>query len=89
MATLEEIRRDVRQLPPVDQIQLIHELLRELQLNYHISTEEAPTISTAPPITRLNNLASDFWSAHEAAEEPHNCFVPSRNRGLKERAVGS
>ncbi len=89
MATFEELRCEVRQLPAVQQIQLIHELLHELQLDYRINAEEPASTSTPPPISRLNHLASDFWSAHDVAEEPNNCFVPSRMRVLKERAVGS
>nr|WP_044200571.1 hypothetical protein [Oscillochloris trichoides] len=89
MATYEELRREMCQLPAVQQIQLIQELLQELRLDYHITTEEPASISAPPPISRLNHLASDFWSVHEIVEEPNNCFVPSRKRVLKERAVGS
>lgn len=96
MATVEEVRRAASQLPPIKRIQLIQELLQALQQDYPQADEGARPSAPYTPVVALNDLAADFWAAHDLVEEPRNSFIPRRERermkerttSLKERAVG-
>ena len=79
MTTIEEVREAARRLPPVDQLQLIQELLRGLQKGYQQPTDSIPAgIRRAAPVTDLADLAADFWPEDETADDINDYISKQR-----------
>jgi hypothetical protein len=74
MTTVEDVKNAARKLNPVDQLQLIQELLRDLQQNYHQPSQNIPAgVRRAAPVSDLGELAGDFWPENETADDINNC----------------
>ncbi|NTW00829.1 MAG: hypothetical protein HGA19_05895 [Oscillochloris sp.] len=71
MITVEEVRETARRLQPIQQIQLIQELLHRLQKDYPNPLEEVTQNNTphVVPISNLNDLAADFWSENDLIDD--------------------
>ncbi len=69
MTPIEAVREAAQRLPPGEQLQLIQELLRGLQQNYKQQEPAIPSgVRRAAPITKLADLAADFWPEDETAD---------------------
>lgn len=78
MTTIEEVRQAARKLLPVEQLQLIQELLRGLEHSYHQADNAIPVgIRRTAPVTDLAELAADFWPEDETADDI-NTFIASQ-----------
>lgn len=79
MTTVEEVKNAARKLNPVDQLQLIQELLRDLQQNYHQPTHTIPaSVRRVAPVSDLAELAGDFWPEDETADDINNFVAQQR-----------
>lgn len=79
MTTVEEVRTAARKLSPVDQLQLIQELLRGLQEGYQQAGDVIPSaVRRTPPITDLADLAADFWPEDESADAINDFIARQR-----------
>ncbi|WP_129628600.1 hypothetical protein [Candidatus Oscillochloris fontis] len=79
MTTVEQVRMAARKLSPIDQLQLIQELLRGLQEGYQQpSIELPPVVRHTPPVTDLAMMAADFWPEDESADAINNFIAEQR-----------
>jgi hypothetical protein len=79
MTTVEEVRSAARNLKPVDQLQLIQELLRDLQQNYQQPADSIPAnVRRTAPVNDLAELAADFWPEDETADDINDFVAQQR-----------
>jgi hypothetical protein len=79
MTTVEEVRNAARNLKPVDQLQLIQELLRDLQQNYQQPSDTIPpNVRRAAPVGDLAEFAADFWPEDETADDINDFVAQQR-----------
>lgn len=79
MTNVEEVRIAARKLKPVDQLQLIQELLRDLQQNYYQPAHTIPaSVRRAAPVSDLAELAADFWPEDETADDINDFIAQQR-----------
>ncbi|NTU85762.1 MAG: hypothetical protein HGA45_41610 [Chloroflexales bacterium] len=75
MTTIEAAQR----LQPVEQLQLIQELLRGLQQGYQQPGDAIPSeVRRAAPVTDLADLATDFWPEDETADDINDYVARQR-----------
>lgn len=79
MTTIEEVREAARRLPPIEQFQLIRELLRELEYGYQQPGDAIPSgVRRAAPVTNLAELGADFWPEDETADDINDFIARQR-----------
>lgn len=79
MMTIEEVREAARRLPPIEQFQLIQELLRGLEHGYQQPSGMIPAgVRRAAPVTDLAALAADFWPEDESADDINDFVARQR-----------
>lgn len=79
MTTIEEVREAARRLRPVEQLQLIQELLRGLQQGFQQPGDAIPPdVRRAPPVADLTALAADFWPEDETADDINDYIARQR-----------
>ncbi len=79
MTTIEEVREAARRLPPIEQFQLIQELLRGLERGYQQSGDAIPPgVRRAAPVSDLAELAADFWPEDETADDINDFVAHQR-----------
>ena len=79
MTTIKEVREAAQQLPPVEQFQLIQELLRGLERGYQLPSDAIPaSVRRAAPVTNLAELVADFWPKEETADDLNDYIVQQR-----------
>lgn len=70
MTTVDDVRAAARQLPPVEQLQLIQDLLQGIAQSYPQTGSTIPaTVRRAPPVTTLDDLVAPFWPEDETADQ--------------------
>lgn len=79
MTTIEEVREAARKLPPIEQFQLIQELLRGLERNYQPPGDAIPAgVRRTAPVTDLTELGADFWPEDETADDINSFIARQR-----------
>ncbi len=79
MTTGEEVREAARRLPPVEQFQLIQELLCGLERGYQLPGDAIPAgVRRAAPVSDLAELAADFWPEDETADDINDYIARQR-----------
>ena len=79
MTTIEEVREAARRLPPVEQFQLIRELLRGLEQGYQMPGDAIPAVlRRTAPVRDLAELAADFWPEDETADDINDFVARQR-----------
>jgi hypothetical protein len=79
VTTIAEVREAARRLPPIEQFQLIQELLRGLEHGYQQAGDAIPAgVRRAAPVTDLAELAVDFWPEDETADDINDFIARQR-----------
>jgi hypothetical protein len=79
VTTIEEVREAARRLSPIEQFQLIQELLRGLEHRYQQPGDVIPPgVRRAAPVTDLAELAADFWPEDETADDINDFIARQR-----------
>lgn len=79
MTTIEEVREAARRLPPIEQFQLIRELLRGLEYGYHQPGDAIPSgVRRAAPVPDLAELGADFWPEDETSDDVNDFIARQR-----------
>jgi hypothetical protein len=79
MTTIKEVREAARRLPPVEQFQLIQELLRGLERGYQLPGDAIPAgVRRAAPVTDLAELVADFWPEDETSDDINDYIAQQR-----------